>query len=351
MAPVTNGRVILNAYAEGFPEPGKTIIYDDASIIDLDNVPLEGGVLIKTLELSVDPYFRNRMNPPPPPGQGTANGFTLGQPLHGGGVAVVLRSEDDRLKAGDKFFESFSLPHQHYSILKGSQLNGVEILKNPHNIPWSAFTGVLGMPGLSAYAGWKEHSKAKEGEVAFVTSGAGPVGSLVVQLAKIEGLKVIASAGSEEKLQFMRDLGADVVFNYKTTDTKEVLAKEGPIDIYWDNVGGETLDAALINANINARFIECGMISGYNNGHSKGIKNIYQVVARQISMNGFFVGRLGDKYRKEFLDFIEPKIANGEIKYAEDRFIGLEKVGEAIAQVQRGLVKAKAVVHVASENI
>lgn len=120
------------------------------------------------------------------------------------------------------------------------------------------------MPGKTADFGWREFSTAKEGDIAFVTAGAGPVGQLVIQLAKLEGLKVIASAGSDEKVEYLKTLGADVAFNYKTNKTTDVLAKEGPIDVFWDNVGGETLEAAIENAAVGARFIECGMISVYN---------------------------------------------------------------------------------------
>ena len=120
------------------------------------------------------------------------------------------------------------------------------------------------MAGKTADFGWKEFSAAKVGDVAFITAGAGPVGQLVIQLAKLDGLKVIASAGSDEKVAYLKTLGADVAFNYKTNKTAEVLEKEGPINVYWDNVGGETLEAAINHAAIGARFIECGMISAYN---------------------------------------------------------------------------------------
>ncbi|KAF9529019.1 NAD(P)-binding protein [Crepidotus variabilis] len=338
MALITNGRAIFNSYPGGFPEPGKTIIYDGKSTIDLDLVSLNGGVLVKTLELSIDPYLRTLMSQP-------TMGYKIGRPTYGPGIAVVLRSENEKLKVGDKFRISM-MPHQQYSVLKEEQLGDLNILKNPYNLPWSTFIGILGMPGLTAYEGWRYYSKAKKGEILFVSSGAGPIGSLVIQLAKLDGLKVIASAGSDEKIKFMDSLGADVTFNYKTTNTAEVLAKEGPVDIYWDNVGGETLDTASANANICARVIACGMISGYNNNHATPLRNIWQVVARQIHIFGFHVS---NQYPNEFYEFLEPEIAKGDIKYAEDRFLGLENVGEAMSRVQRGLIKAKAVVHVADE--
>jgi len=144
-------------------------------------------------------------------------------------------------------------PHQHYYISHSP--DDLTAIENPYNLPWSLFIGVLGMPGKTAYMAWKEYSQAKKGETLFVSTGAGPVGSLVIQIAKSQGLKVIASAGSDEKVKFMKEIGADVAFNYKTEKTTDILAKEGPIDIYWDNVGGETLEAALDAANTFARFI------------------------------------------------------------------------------------------------
>ncbi|KAJ3502061.1 hypothetical protein NLJ89_g9056 [Agrocybe chaxingu] len=204
------------------------------------------------------------------------------------------------------------------------------------------------MPGMTAYTGWKEYSRAKKGEVAFVTTGAGPVGSLVIQLAKADGLKVIASAGSDEKVQFMKDIGADVAFNYKTSSVPEVLAKEGPIDIYWDNVGGKTLEAALDNAKIRARFIECGMITEYNTGYEP-IRNLGLIIGKTISLHGFLVFHLEAKYIAEFYRELTPKVASGEIKYREHVYDGLASVGDAILAVQKGENRAKAIVHVADE--
>ena len=108
---------------------------------------------------------------------------------------------------------------------------GFRILENKEGLPWSVYVGVAGMPGQTAFLAWKEFARAKKGETAFVTAASGPVGSFVIQLAKSQGLKVIASAGSEEKVKFIRSIGADVAFNYKTTSTAEVLAKEGPINM------------------------------------------------------------------------------------------------------------------------
>ncbi|KAF8891569.1 hypothetical protein CPB84DRAFT_1711150 [Gymnopilus junonius] len=343
MAPVTNGRVLFNSYPDGYPEPGKTTVYDTTETIDLDTVPLNGGFLLKTLELSIDPYMRGRMVRPDTPSYSPP--WAIGQVIPSNGVGVVLRSENPEAKVGDHI--SGFLEHKQYAVIK--TLEGLRILDNPNKLPWTAFLGVLGMPGKTAFMAWREYSSAKKGETVFVSTGAGPVGSLVIQLAKIDGLKVIASAGSDEKVQFMKDIGADVAFNYKTSKTEEVLAKEGPIDIYWDNVGGETLEAAIDAAKLNARFIECGMISAYNTGYTFPIRNFFQIIAKSLSFHGFIIGRLTAKWDSEFYKTITPLVEGGQIKFKEHIYEGLERDGEGILAVQRGWNRGKAVVHVADE--
>lgn len=270
--------------------------------------------------------------------------YTLGEPIPSYGVGVVLRSEFLDVKPGDHVYGM--LPFQNYCIK--NNLDRLRVFENPYKLPWSTFLGVLGMPGQTAYMAWKEYSKAKKGEIVFVSGGAGAVGSIVIQLAKLDGLKVIGSAGSEEKVQFMKQVGADVVFNYKTTATAEVLEKEGPIDIYWDNVGGDTLEAALVNAAVGARFIECGMISGYNTD-TQPIKNLREVVTRSITMQGFIVSQLQAKHSSTFFAEMTTKVVSGEIQHREHVYDGLVNAGEAILAVQKGFNTAKAVIHVADE--
>ncbi|KAF9464080.1 hypothetical protein BDZ94DRAFT_1217248 [Collybia nuda] len=343
MAPIRNARVLFNSIPTGYPEPGKTTIYDAMTTIDIDNVSLNGGFVLKTLVLSIDPLMRGMMCSPetiayPRP-------YLVGQPIIGLGIGVIVRSENADVKVGDHLYGF--LTHEEYSVW--SNLDWLRVIKREHGLPWSVYLGAAGMPGMTAYMAWKEHSKAKKGDVAFVTTGGGPVGSFVIQLAKLDGMKVIASAGSEEKVKFMKDIGADVAFNYKTTSTEEILQKEGPIDMYWDNVGGETLDLALKYASVGAQFIECGMISGYN-GSQKPIENLFLVIAKSISIQGIAVARLEDKYRTGFYDNVPQKIARGEIKYSEEIVKGLEGVGEALLSVQKGTNKAKVIILVADEQ-
>ncbi|KAI0782983.1 alcohol dehydrogenase [Abortiporus biennis] len=344
MSSIINGRVLFKEVPTGFPVPGKTTIYDQSKTIDLDNVDLEGGFLIKTLVLSIDPYMRGKMREPSK--KSYSPPYNKGEPLDNFGVGVVLRSDTPEVTPGDHYYGIF--PFQEYDIRKNT--DGLRMLTNEHNIPWSVFVGTLGMPGKTAWFAWQEFAHPEKDDVVFVSGGAGPVGSFVIQLAKADGLKVIASAGSEEKVAFLKELGADVAFNYKTTDTAEILEKEGPISIYWDNVGGPTLEAALEAATVEARFIECGMISGYNSGGAP-VKNIFQVIGKQIKMSGFIVGnpKLVAKYEERFYQEVPPKVAKGEIKLREDRSIGLESAGQAILDVQVGNNNGKKVIIVAKE--
>ncbi|KAJ7876368.1 hypothetical protein B0H14DRAFT_2342711 [Mycena olivaceomarginata] len=173
---------------------------------------------------------------------------------------------------------------------------------------------------------------------------------MVIQLAKQAGMKVIASAGSEEKVKFMQSIGADAAFNYKTTDTRAVLEKEGPIDVYvhpsFCLFSFST--PSIATADIYMMTTECGMISGYNTGH-QGIKNLFFVGSKSLHMHGILVPRLQPKYDKEFYDTIPARLASGEIKYTEEISKGLDTVGDVILGVQKGTNKAKAVIVVAEE--
>ncbi|KAJ7262921.1 hypothetical protein C8J57DRAFT_1513161 [Mycena rebaudengoi] len=322
MAPIQNARVIFGAVPKDFPIPGETTIYDTTETIDLDTVPLEGGILIKALVLAVDPFLRGLMIEP-----GTdhyAAGYEIGKSIWGFGVGVIVRSEEPAYAPGKRVY-GFPIQFQEYSVIAKPAAIGLRILERHSQLPWTVYLG------KTAYMAWKEFSNAKTGETAFITTGAGPVGSLVIQLAKQAGMKVIASAGSEEKVEFMKEIGADVAFNY-----------------IGDNVGGDILDAALEHAAIKARFLECGMISGYNTG-PQGIKNLGQLIGKSISMHGVFVFHLQPKYDEEFYATVPEKIVSGEIKYREEVSRGLDKVGNVMLDVQKGTNKAKAVIIVANE--
>ncbi|KAL0960207.1 hypothetical protein HGRIS_011840 [Hohenbuehelia grisea] len=171
MSPLKNGRHLFNEVPEGYPVPGKTTVYDETQTIDLDNVPLNGGILIKVLVLSIDPYMRGKMRLPS--AKSYSPPFEIGKPLENHGVGLVLRSESSDIKVGDHVYGVFSF--QQYIIKPNS--NGVRVLQNQENLPWSNYIGAAGMPGQTAFFAWKEYSKAKKGETVYISTGAGPVGS------------------------------------------------------------------------------------------------------------------------------------------------------------------------------
>lgn len=332
MVSVRNGRHIFKEIPTGYPEPGKTTVFDGSQTIDPETAPLNGGFLVKTLFLSIDPAMRVRMSAEDFNSYTPA--FVMGKPLDNFGIGIVVRSDNSALKAGDHVYGI--VPFQEYFV--DTDHTKYRVLENKEKLPWSVYLGAAGGPGQTAYYAWKEYASPKKGETVFVTAAAGPVGSMLIQLAKLDGCKVIASAGSEEKVKLAGQFGADVAFNYKAIDTLEVLMKEGGIDIYWDNVGGPTLEAALEAAHIGARFIECGMVSGYGATEPYGIKNLVLIMRKTISLYGFL-----------FFRVVPPKLATGELKYADDITKGLENVGEAILDVLQGKNKGKKIVLVAEE--
>ncbi|KAF9002396.1 alcohol dehydrogenase [Hymenopellis radicata] len=346
MAPIRNAVVTFNEIPSGYPVPGRTVVYDASKTIDPETVPLKGGILIKTLVLSSDPYLRGKMRDPSV--ESYSPPFLIGEPLYNYGVGRVVRSENAIIKVGDHV--TGILNFQEYNVVTDVSTMRV-VTKTEHSLPWSVYIGAAGMSGKTAYCGYKEYAKAKKGDTIFVSTGAGAVGSVVIQLAKMDGLKVIASAGTDEKVKYMEEIGADVAFNYKTTDTLEVLKKEGPLDVYWDHVGGPILDAALESMKTHGRIISCGMSSSYNDprGLGQNYKNLEQLFARSLTIYGFIVLVLEKKWQDEFYRVIPQKLASGEMKYKEDITVGLEQAGEAIRKVQTGENMGKSVIVVAQE--
>ncbi|KAG8714650.1 hypothetical protein FRC11_007657 [Ceratobasidium sp. 423] len=346
MSSTQNSAAIFNSIPNGYPVLNETIIHGSTTI-DLDNVPLSGGILVKTIYLSIDPYMRGRMREPS--SESYINGFTIGRPISNFGIGKVIRSEKDGVHAGDSLYVH-DLPFQEYNVLQPE--HPIRVIKEEPGIPLSAYIGVLGMPGQTAFYGLELVGNPVEGETIFVSSGASAVGSLVVQLAKAKGLKVIASVGSDDKVNFLKSIGADVAFNYKKDNIANVLAKEGPIDIYWDNVGGSTLEAALDACKTGARVVVCGAISQYNASEPYGIKNATHILFKRLRVEGFFVihgeqqyeGRLNNPTK--FLDALVPLIQSGKIKWSEHVYKGIENVGEGIIAVQIGTNTAKVVIEV-----
>ncbi|KAH7105218.1 alcohol dehydrogenase [Auriculariales sp. MPI-PUGE-AT-0066] len=346
MAAVRNARLVFKKYlAEGYPIPGETFATDNSGTIDLDNEALNGGVLLKTLSISIDPYLRGRMNATVPEGY-YATPFQLGATLVNWAVAKVLRSEHPDWQQGDVL--TGVLEFAEYQILPKDIPAHVRKLPKDANIPWSLYVGIAGMPGRTAYYGWREICDAKKGETIYVSTAAGPVGSLVVQLAKLEGLKVIGSAGSADKVQFIRDIGADVAFNYKETSIDSVMKEHGPIDIYWDHIGNEALETVIRHMKVFGRVAVIGTIASYNN-KPYPISNLDAVLYKSLKLQGMIVGRLGTKYWDDFYNLVPNLIKEGKIKYTEDIVRSLDDAGHLITAVQKGTNIGKAVIVLADE--
>ncbi|KAJ6555446.1 chaperonin 10-like protein [Mycena vulgaris] len=167
MAPITNARVLFNSVPKDYPVPGETTVYDTTQKVDIDTQPLNGGFLVKTLVLSIDPYMRGWMICPE---KESSPAFTLGEPIVSFGVGLVLRSEDPDVTPG-RYISGMAFPHQEYFVVPG--MMGLIFLEKNPKLPWTVYVGAAGMPGKTAYFGWKEHSHAKKGETAFITAGAG----------------------------------------------------------------------------------------------------------------------------------------------------------------------------------
>ncbi|KIY61483.1 NAD-P-binding protein [Cylindrobasidium torrendii FP15055 ss-10] len=346
MAPTRNAAIIFNELlVDGYPDPNKTVVYDANRTIDLENVNLGGGVLVKILYLSNDPFMRPKLSKPLNTGKWADDVFKLGEPLSNFGIGRVVRSEDAKFEVGDNVFGFFNF--EEYVVVPAAR---IQKIVNKAGIPLLAYLNGAGLIGKTAYYGYKEYVEERKGQTIWISTGAGAVGSILIQLCKLGGLKVIGSAGSDEKVALMKELGADVAFNYKTTNLDEFFAKEGPIDIYWDHVAGSSLDAALAHINNGGRVVGCGAISGVNHGHEYPYKNIVNIVKRTLDVSGFSVllPKLAERWEDSFEREVPILIAEGKIKTLED-FTPFEKTGEALLKIQKGENKGKSIIVVAEE--
>ncbi|KAF7428361.1 hypothetical protein PC9H_007583 [Pleurotus ostreatus] len=351
---------------QGLPMPGEHLILDQTRTIDLDNVPLNGGFLTKTIFLSPEPALRERMRDSSI--QSYTTSFIVGAPVIGFGLVVVLRSEKQDIKAGDYMYGQ--TPWEAYTVqpyIEGRidfkpedwppatfdmDSLALQVVPNPGGaFPVTHYASALGTPGLSAFVGFEGLAQAKEGQAIFVSAGGSGVGSMVVQLAKQKGMKVIASAGSSAKCDYVRSLGADVVFNYKE-DGYDVLKQHKPIHLYWDNVGGEALEAAIEHLEPFSRVVCCGSLSDYNKAPSEryGIKNTTLIFKKRLTLTGFLVPDLIPQYGGRFFTEIPALLAQGKIKSREVVFEGIDSAPRALLAVLNGGEDAgKVVVMVAKE--
>ena len=353
MAPTKNPTWVFLEVPVHEPVDGKHFHVEDQSI-DLEAPPPAGGFLTESLYISVDPYMRGRMRDPSVPSYSPP--FYVGQPIRAYSVARVLKSDHPKWKEGDIFFGTLAV--QKYNAITAETANGgignlFRKIENPYDLPTREFIGALGMPGLTAYSSHYEIGKPKKGETIFISSAAGAVGQLVGQLAKHDGLKVIGSVGSDDKLDFIKkDLNFDDGFNYKKEKPADALARLAPqgIDIYYDNVGAEHLEAALGAFNPHGRIVACGMIADYSKPPAEKypIRNLFTFIGKKLTMQGFIVGDadFGPKYTKEHQANVQKWLKEGTFKSTYHETVGIENVGASFVEMLKGGNFGKAVVKV-----
>ena len=290
--------------------------------------PAAGQLLIRNAYFSVDPYMRPRMNDV----RSYVAPFTLGEAMTGGAVGQVVVSHNERHPEGS--WVVHGLGWREWALSEGSGLRRIDASV----APVSTALGVLGMPGLTAYYGLFELGTPKEGEIVFVSGAAGAVGSTAGQMAKITGCRVIGSAGSDEKLAWLRELGFDAVFNYRERGAREALAELAPdgIDIYFDNVGGDHLEAAMGALRTYGRVVACGSISRYNDVEpTPGPRNMFMVVTKRLRIQGYIISDHYDRFG-EFYAAAQEWVRDGRLRYRETIIEGIENAPHAFLGLLRG---------------
>jgi NADPH-dependent curcumin reductase CurA len=324
-APTKGLEIRLAKRPQGWPTP------ENFEIVEADVPrPADGQILVRNLLMSVDPYMRGRMNDV----KSYAPPFQVGEPLDGGAVGEVVESTVDDVKPGDIVLHS--LGWRAYAVVDAKHAVKVD----PSVAPLGAYLGVLGMTGLTAYAGLLEVAEFKPGDTVFVSAAAGAVGSVVGQIAKLKGAKrVIGSAGSAAKVKYLvDDLGFDAAFNYKDGPVRHQLADAAPdgIEVYFDNVGGDHLEAALAVLNVHGRAAICGMISLYNDVEpSPAPRNLPELIKKRLTLRGMLV-RDHFHLQEQFVKEVGGWLREGKLRYQETVVEGLANAPEAFLGMLRG---------------
>ncbi|ESQ43674.1 hypothetical protein EUTSA_v10014051mg [Eutrema salsugineum] len=332
---VRNKQVILRDYVKGYPKESDLMIITASDRVELKVKPGSMVVLVKNLYFSCDPYMGILMKEPNPSTFTLLDAFVPGKPISGFGVSEVIDSDDPAFAKGD--FVWGMVDWEKYSTINpiGSFKIDINI-----NVPLSYYTGMLGMTGLTAYAGFFEICSPKKGE------------TLVGQFAKLMGCYVVGSAGCKQKVDLLvNKFGFDGAFNYKEEpDLDASLRRCLPqgIDIYFENVGGKILDSVLMNMKSYGRIAVCGMISQYHLETKEGIQNLPLVIYKKIRMQGFVALDFIDKF-PNFLEFVLPYIKERKLIYVEDIVEGIENGPAALVGLVHGQNVGKQVLKIARE--
>jgi NADPH-dependent curcumin reductase CurA len=331
MSYIISREIRLSSRPKGMPTT------DNFALVQTELEPLqEGQVLVRNLYMSVDPYMRGRMNDT----KSYVSPFQLGKPLEGSAVGEVVESHAQEFKPGDVVTSRFGW--REFFIASPEELHSV----SREIQPLSVYLGALGMTGMTAWAGLNL-VEVKAGDVIFISGAAGAVGNVAGQLAKLRGCQVIGSAGSPEKIKFLQEeCGFDLAFNYKSGSILEQLNQAAPdgIDVYFDNVGGETLEAALSALRVHGRIIACGGISGYNEEKPKpGPYNLFNMTTKRLTMKGLIVSDSLDR-QDEFEQEVGSYFRAGKLKNKETVAEGIEQAVNAFIGLFDGRNVGKMVV-------
>jgi NADPH-dependent curcumin reductase CurA len=291
--------------------------------------PGPGEVQVRNSWMTVDPYMRGRMNDvksyTPP--------FQIGEAMQGGAIGEVVASNDPAFKAGDLVQSFFGWREAFNASTKAVQP------LDTHGLPAQAFLGVAGMPGMTAWAGLLKTAALKDGDVVFVSGAAGAVGQIVCQIAKLKGNTVIGSAGGADKIAYLKEIGVDHAIDYKAEpDLTAALMRAAPdgIDVYFDNVGGAHLEAALTAARPFARFALCGMISQYNaTDMGPGVRGLIMAIGKQLRLEGFIVSSHFNEL-PAFVAEMAGWIAEGKVTWRETVEEGIENAPTAFLKLFKG---------------
>jgi NADPH-dependent curcumin reductase CurA len=298
-----------------------------------------GELLVKVHWLSLDPYMRGRMNAT----KSYARAVEIGEVMTGGTVGEVIESSHPKFKPGDHVVGN--LGWQQYAVSDGEGLTKVD----PKLVPLSCYLGVVGMPGATAWIGLLEHCQPKAGETVVVSAASGAVGSVVGQLAKMQGCRAVGIAGGSAKCDYVvKELGFDACVDYKAGKLYEDLKTACPdgVDCYFENVGGEVMDTVFRQLNAFSRVALCGMISDYNLTEPYGVKMLRALLMNRVRLQGFIVSDRMDLYQRA-LQRLGKAVAQGRIKYRETVAQGLENAPRAFIGMLKGENLGKQLVKVA----
>ena len=333
---MTNKRVKLAARPDGLPKDSDWEL-EEGPIPE----PGDGEVLVKITHVSLDPAMRGWMNP----GMTYIEGVELGDVMRAGTVGIVQRSKAPELREGDAVTGFQGL--QQYAVAKPKHLQKVD----PTLAPLERYLGLFGMPGMTAYFGLLDIGQPQEGQTVVVSGAAGAVGSAVGQIARIKGCRAVGIAGGPEKCSFVVDeLGFDGAIDYKNENVRARLKELCPdrVDIYFDNVGGDILDAVLARLAMHARVVISGAISQYNNKKFSGPNNYIALLSARARMEGFVVFDYAKRYHEAAVE-IAGWVAEGRIKTEEHVIHGIQNFPSAILRLFSGDKRGKLVLAVAED--